>query len=78
MAIKEYIKNMEPPVETDTFQYELYYSLVAKRQRIIWDYMDKKGILHSGLVDSLGEAFEKARKFGYNHPDKHFGGFHCI
>ena len=56
---------MEPPYETDTLQYEPYYSLLAKRQRIIWDYMDKKGILHSGVVDSLDEAFEKGRKFGY-------------
>jgi hypothetical protein len=63
--IERFVKNMKPPEETDTFQYEPFYSLVAKRQRIIWDYRDKKGILHSGVVDSLGEAFEKGRKFGY-------------
>jgi hypothetical protein len=54
-----------PPEETDTFQFEPYYSLVAKRQVIIWDYMDKKGILHSGVVKSLDKALEKAKKFGY-------------
>jgi hypothetical protein len=60
---------MKPPEYNDTFQYEPFDSLVAKRLRVIWDYRDKKGILHSGLVDSLGEAFEKARKYGYQ-PDK--------
>jgi hypothetical protein len=29
------------------------------------DLFKKKGILHSGVIDSLGEAFEKGRKFGY-------------
>ncbi len=60
---------MKPPEETDTFQYETFDSLVAKRLRIIWDYRDKKGILHSGLVDSLGDAFEKAKTFGYQSND---------
>ena len=66
---------MKPPEEKDTFQYEPFYSLVAKRRMIIWDYNDKKGILHSGIVDSLDDALEKAEKFGYkshesaiNHP----------
>ncbi len=27
--------------------------------------MDKKGILHSGLVDSIDEALEKAKRVGY-------------
>ena len=52
-------------IYSNTFEYEYYYSLVAKRRRIIWDYKDKKGILHSGVVDSLGEALEKAKRFGY-------------
>ncbi|MHC4642693.1 MAG: hypothetical protein ACYS32_13690, partial [Planctomycetota bacterium] len=52
-------------IYSNTFEYEYYYSLVAKRRRIIWDYKDKKGILHSGVVDSPGEALEKAKKFGY-------------
>ncbi|MHC4112060.1 MAG: hypothetical protein ACYSUY_13380 [Planctomycetota bacterium] len=56
---------MKTPEERNTFQYEPYYSFLAKRQRIIWDYKDKKGILHSGVVDSPGEALEKAKKFGY-------------
>lgn len=60
---------LEPPYETDTFQHEPFYSLVAKRRRIIWDYRDKKGILHSGVVDSLGEALEKAKNFGYQSND---------
>ena len=56
---------MKPLEETDTFQYEPCYSFVAKRQRIVWGYKDKKGIVHSGLVDSLDEALEKAKRFGY-------------
>ena len=56
-------------IYSNTFEYEYYYSLVAKRRRIIWDYKDKKGILHSGVVDSPGEAVEKAKKFGYQ-PDE--------
>ncbi len=56
---------MKTPEERNTFQYEPYYSFLAKRRRIIWDYKDKKGILHSGVVDYLGEALEKAEKFGY-------------
>jgi len=56
---------MKPPEETDTFQYKHYDSFLAKRKRIIWDYKDKKGILHSGVVESLDEALEKAKKFGY-------------
>ncbi len=60
-----FIINMKTPEETDTFQYKSYYSFVAKRQRIVWDYRDKKGILHSGLVDSLDKALEKAKRFGY-------------
>jgi len=61
-----FIKNMKPPEERDTFQHEPYYSFLAKRPRIIWDYKDKKGILHSGVVDSLDEALEKAKRFGYS------------
>jgi hypothetical protein len=53
------------PAENDTFHYGPYYSLIAKRQRIVWDYRDKKGILHSGVVDFPYEAHEKAKKFGY-------------
>ena len=56
---------MKPLEETDTFQYELCYSFVAKRQRIVWGYKDKKDIVHSGVVDSLDEALEKAKRFGY-------------
>ena len=56
-------------IYSNTFEYEYYYSLVAKRRRIIWDYKDKKGILHSGVVDTPGEAVEKAKKFGYQ-PDE--------
>jgi hypothetical protein len=64
-----FIKNMIPPEEADTFQHEPYYSLLAKRQRIVWDYMDKRGILHSGIVDSIDEALEKAKRFGFQ-PDE--------
>ena len=56
-------------IYSNTFEYEYYYSLVAKRRRIIWDYKDKKGILHSGVVDTPGEAVEKAKRFGYQ-PDE--------
>ena len=52
-------------IYNDTFEYESYYSLVAKRLMIIWDYKDKKGILHSGVTKSLGEAIEKAKTYGY-------------
>lgn len=58
----------QPPVTDDVFQCSAYYSALAKKRMLIWDYRDKRGALHSGVAPSLEQATHAAEEFGY-HPN---------
>ncbi|MHC4641365.1 MAG: transglutaminase domain-containing protein [Planctomycetota bacterium] len=69
------------PIETNgTFKYENAYCPIARRERIVWGYKDRNGVMHSGIEDSLQDAINKAKEFGYhpsefkfeNRPKTHF------
>lgn len=56
----------QPPTRDDVFQCSSYYSALAKKRMLIWDYRDKRGTLHSGVAPTLEEATAAASEFGYS------------
>jgi hypothetical protein len=63
----------QPPARTDVFQCSSYYSALAKKRMLIWDYRDKRGELHSGVAPSLEQATTAAQEFGYHPNNSHNG-----
>ncbi len=55
-----------PPSQDDVFQCSSYYSALARKRMLIWDYRDKRGNLHSGVAPTLEQATEAASEFGYS------------
>jgi len=70
------LMRFKPPLYIEVFQCAYYYSALARRRMLIWDYRDNNGVLHSGVSASHEQAVQAARKFGYspangdrNHPE---------
>ena len=60
------LSRFETPNYIEVFQCAYYYSALAGRRMLIWDYRDQHGILHSGVASSHEQAVQAAMKFGYS------------